>query len=208
MPVGSRDDRFARTQRIRKRTGDHLRLVAIRCDVYVRRTNELDHLLRANEAIVKDHIRFDPRFLRQPLQVRAIFITLTTQDVWVGRACNDVHDVLVSRQYLWKGLNNVFDALVGREQTEREQYSLPFYIKAVFVEIGIEKWQVRNAVRNHVNLAARHFEDLLQELGGELTHHDEAVGKLCDFFHYHSLIGARFAENRVQGGHHGHLQVT
>ena len=63
-------------------------------------------------------------------------------------------------------------------------------------------------MRHHVDLAARHLEDFLQELGRELAHDNEAVGKLCDLFHDHQLVGIWLAQNRMQRCHHGHLQAA
>ena len=73
----------------------------------------------------------------------------------MGRARDDVDNILVLGQNLRQRLNYVFDSLVRREQAEREQNRFPFHAEAVFIEIGIQERQVRNAVRNHVDLAAR-----------------------------------------------------
>ena len=43
-------------------------------------------------------------------------------------------------------------------------------------------------MRNHIDLAARHFENFLQELRRQLAHDDEAIRKFCDLFHDHPLI--------------------
>ena len=63
-------------------------------------------------------------------------------------------------------------------------------------------------MRNHVDLAAGHFEDFLQELRRELAHDNEAIGKLCDLLHDHELVRIRLAQNRVQRGHHRHFQAA
>ena len=110
-------------------------------------------------------LRLHSHFLRQSLQVSSILVAFATENVRVGRARDDVDDILVLGQNLRQRLNDVFDSLVRREQSEREQHRLSFHAEAVLVEIGIEEWQVGNAVRNHVDLAAGHFEDFLQELG-------------------------------------------
>ncbi len=79
----------------------------------------------------------------------------------MGRACHDVNDVLVPGQNLRQRPNYVFDSLVRRKQAEREQNRFPFHSELVFVEIGIQEWEIRNAVRNHVDLAAGNLEDFL-----------------------------------------------
>jgi len=58
----------------------------------------------------------------------------------------------------------VFDALIRREQAESEQNRFPFHTEPVFEKIWIQEWEVRNAMRDHVDLAAGTFKDLLQEL--------------------------------------------
>jgi hypothetical protein len=100
-------------------------------------------------------------------------------------------------------LNDVFDSLVRREQPERKQNRLPFHAEPVLVEIWIEEWQIWNSMRHHVDLAARNFENFLQELGRQLAHHDEAVGELGNLFHDHQLVGIGLSQNRVQRRHQG-----
>jgi len=111
----------------------------------------------------------------------------------VAGAGDDVHDVVVFGQNVGQRQNDVFDSLVRREQAERQQHRFSFHAKAILVEIGIEKGQIWNAVGNHVDFAAGHFEDFLQELGRELAHDDEAIGKFRDLFHYHELVGIGLA---------------
>ena len=100
---------------------------------------------------------------------------LAAQNVRMSRACDDVDNILVLGQNLRQGLNYVFDSLIRREQSEREQHRFSFDAKAVLVEIRIQEGQVRNPVRHHVDLAARYLEDLLQKLGGKLAHDNETV---------------------------------
>src|SRR5271167_3223024 len=139
--------------------------MAIRSDVNVGGANEFNHLLRTDEAVVKDHSRFHSYFLGQSLQTGSILVPLATEDVRMGGSCDDVSDILVFGQNLRQSLDYVFDSLVRREQAEREQNRFTFHAKAVLVEIGIQERQVGNAVRHHIDLAARYLEDFLQELG-------------------------------------------
>ena len=126
----------------------------------------------------------------------------------MGRARDDVSNILVFGQNLRQSLNYIFDSLIRREQAESEQDRFSLNTKAVFVEIGIQEWQVWNSMRHHVDLATRHLEDFLQELGRQLAHDNEAVRQLHDLFHDHRLVGVWFAQNCMQGCHHGHLQGT
>jgi len=81
-------------------------------DVNVCSANEFNHLLRTDEAIVEDHVRFHSDFFRQALQVSAILVAFATQNMRVGRARDDVNHILVFGQDLRQGLNHVFDSLV------------------------------------------------------------------------------------------------
>src|SRR5208282_1531351 len=173
VPIRSRDDRLARAQCIGKRAGNHLRFIPVGRDVNVGGANELNHFLGTYEAVMEDYLRLHSYFFRQSLQAGPVLVPLATQDVGMGRARDDVSDIGVFRQNLRQRLDYVFDSLVRREQAEREQNRLAFHAEAVLKEIRIQEWQVRNAMRHHVDLAARHLEDFLQELRRELTHDNE-----------------------------------
>src|SRR5580692_13065800 len=182
--------------------------MAIRGDVYVGGTNELNHLLGTDEAVVEDYLRFHSYFLRQGLQTGSILVSLATQDVRMGRTCDDVGNVLVLGENSRQSLNYVFDSLVRREQSEREQNRFPFYAKAVLVEIRIQERQIWNSMRYHVDLAAWHFEDFLQELGRQLAHDNEPVGEIRDLLHDQHLVWIWLAQNGVQRGYHRHFQTA
>ena len=98
VPVWRRDDRLARAQRIRQRSGNNLRLMAVGSDVNVGGANELQHLFRADEAVVEDHLRFHSHFLRQSLQTGSILVAFAAQNVRMGRARDDVDNILVLGQ--------------------------------------------------------------------------------------------------------------
>src|SRR5258707_14744418 len=139
--------------------------MAVRSDIDVRCADKCNHLLRAYEAVMEDHVRLHSDFLRQSLQVRSITVAFAAKNMRVSRTCDYVNHVLVLRQDLRQGLNHIFDSLVWRKQAEREQDGLSFHGKAVLVEIRIQEWQIGNAMRNHVDLAAGHLKDFLQKLG-------------------------------------------
>src|ERR1700757_4605334 len=182
--------------------------MAIGSDVNVGGANELNHLLGTNEAVVEDHLRFHSHFLRQCLQTGSIIVAIATQDVRMSRPCDDVHNVLMLGENLGQSLNYVFDSLVRREQAEREQNRFPFYTKAVLVEIRIQERQVWNSMWHHVDFAARHLEDFLQELGRQLAHDDEPVGEFRDLFHHQHLVRIWLTQNGVQRGYYRHFQTA
>ena len=62
-----------------------------------------------------------------------------------------------------QGLNDVFDALVRRQQAKSQQNFLSFRPEAVLVEIGIGERQIGNAVRDQIDLGDRDAETLPEE---------------------------------------------
>src|SRR5436190_20378333 len=138
--------------------------MAVRSDIDVCCADECNPPLRDYEAVMEDHVRLHSDFLRQSLQVRSIPVALAAKNMRVSRTCDYVNHVLVLRQDLRQCSNHAFDSLVWRKQTEREQDGLPLHAKAVLVEIRIQEWQIRDAMRNHVDLAAGHLKDFLQKL--------------------------------------------
>lgn len=95
MPVGRRDDCLARAQGVSKRPRNDLRFVTVRGYVNVCSPDKFHHLLGTDEAIVEEHTGLHSYFFRQSLQVLSILVSLTPKDMWVGRARDDVNDVLV-----------------------------------------------------------------------------------------------------------------
>ena len=63
-------------------------------------------------------------------------------------------------------------------------------------------------MRHHVDLAARHLEDFLQELGRQLAHDNESVREFCDLLHDQHLVRIWLTQNGVQRGNHRHLQIA
>src|ERR1035437_4284416 len=131
--------------------------------------------------------------------------TISAENVGMSRACDHVDDIFVLRQNVRQRLNHVFDSLIRRQQAEREQHRFSFHAEAVLIEIGIQKRQVGHAMRNHVDLAAGYFEDLLQQLGGQLAHHDKTIRKLSDLFHHDSLFRTGLAKNSVESSDDWHF---
>src|SRR6266498_5604997 len=108
--------------------------MAVRSDIDVRGANKCNHFLRADEAVMEDHVRLHSDFFRQSLQVSSIPVTLAAENMRVGRAGDYVNHVLVLRQYLRQGLNHAFDSLIWRKQAERKQDCFSLHAKAVLVE--------------------------------------------------------------------------
>src|SRR6202022_453230 len=118
--IGVRKDRFSGAEGIRKGARHNLRLMFVGCDVNVSCADQFNHLLGTHETVAKDHIAFDSEIVRQLLQVNTVFVALTPQDMRVSGAGNHVNDIAVTRQDFWESLNDVFYALIRREQAKRE----------------------------------------------------------------------------------------
>ena len=63
-------------------------------------------------------------------------------------------------------------------------------------------------MRNYIYLSAWNRIHFPQQLGRQLAHHNESIGKLCDLFEYGTLTWVRLAQHRVQRGHKRHLQFA
>src|SRR4029450_4536121 len=113
MPVGCRDNCFAGTQRIGKRPGNHLGLMAVGSDIDIRRADELYHLLWTDEAVVEGDAGLHADFLSQSLQSLSIAVSFTPQNMRMGRTRNYVNNVFVLRQNLWQRLNHTFNSFIG-----------------------------------------------------------------------------------------------
>src|SRR5579863_594570 len=182
--------------------------MSVGSDINIGRAYELDHFPRADETVVEDHPGLHSHFLGQGLQVCPILLALTTENMGVGGARRHVDNIFVLRQNVRQCPNDVFDSLVRREQAEGEEYRFPFHAKAFLIEIGIQKWQVGNAMRNQVDLAAGYFEYLLQELGRQLAHHDQAVRQGHDLLHDPPLVRTGFAKDGVESGDERHAETA
>ena len=118
IPVRRRDHGLARPQGVGQSAGGDLRRVEIGRDVDIRRADELDEFLQADKAVVEDHVAFHAFLLGQPLQGQPVRFAFVLNDVGMGRAEDDVHDVRVAGHDGGQGGDDVLDAFVRREQAE------------------------------------------------------------------------------------------
>src|SRR5208283_2586335 len=113
MEIGSGDDCLSSAQRVRQSAGNNLALMFVWRDINIGCPDQFNQFSRANESVAKDYVVFDAQFLRQILQVGAVPITFTPQDVRMGHSGDHVNDIAVVSQNLWQGLDYVFDAFIG-----------------------------------------------------------------------------------------------
>jgi len=71
----------------------------------------------------------------------------------------------VAREDCRQGLDDVFYALVRREQAKREQNFFAFGSEGILIEVGVGEGQVRNTVWNQIDLGGRDVEHFLQNFG-------------------------------------------
>src|SRR6202011_5087454 len=121
----------------------------------VRRADQFNHLLGTYKTIAKDHVGFNSKIVRQLLQVNAVFVTLAPQDMRVSCASNHVNNIAVARQNVWQSLDDIFYALIGREQAKREQNVFSFRSEPILVEVGISERQIGDAMWNQIDLVDR-----------------------------------------------------
>ncbi len=68
------------------------------------------------------------------------------------------------------------------------------------------KRQVRNAMRDQIDLLGRNVENLPQNPRGVLAHHDKALGECGNVDHHNTLVRIRFTKHSVQSCQYRHFK--
>ena len=102
----------------------------------------------------------------------------------------------------------VFDALVRRKQTKREQHLLAGHAEFVLEIIWVGERHVGNAVRDEVDLVFRRVINVAQKFPAPFAHHHQPGRKADQLAHHAPLLRVRLAQHRVQRGDDGHLQFA
>ena len=79
-------------------------------------------------------------FRQLPELVGILAVTLlaiAAKNMRMGGSGNDVNNIFMFGQNLRQSLDNVFNSLIRREQTEGEQYCFSFHAKLIFVKVRI-----------------------------------------------------------------------
>ena len=126
----------------------------------------------------------------------------------MSRPQHDENHVGKASQDRRQGLDHVLDALVRRQQTEREQHELSFDPKMVFVKARIDKRHVGNSMRNEIDFFFGNVVNFSKEIFPPLAHHDQSVRQSRQLLQHPTLAGIRLAQHRMQRCHHGHLQTA
>ncbi len=102
----------------------------------------------------------------------------------------------------------ILDALVRREQAEREQHLLARHAKLVLEIIWVGERHVGNAVRDEVNFGRRCLINFAQEFPAPFGHDHQPRREPDQLAHHAPLLRVRLAQHRVQRGDDGHLQFA
>lgn len=88
--------------------------MAVRSYVDVDGTNELNHLLGANQAVVENYLRFHSYLFRQGLQTGTVLFAVVAQDVRMSGPGDDVDDIIVIARGERREAELPFSVLMGR----------------------------------------------------------------------------------------------
>src|SRR6202023_479044 len=155
VPIWRRNHRFAQTKSVRKCARSILRLIQIGRDVNVCRADELVEFLVRHETIIKYDVPFQVAGFRQALKTQAIALAVARDKVWMRGAQNYIDHLRMPFMNTRYCLNHVFDAFALTNQAEGQEHSLPFHAELILVEIWVHERQIRNTVRDHVDLLLR-----------------------------------------------------
>ncbi len=168
MPVGRGHHGVARAERIGQRARSDLRLGQIRREINVRRADEPHQFLQLDEAIEEHDVLLHAEIFGQPLQAQAVSLALVAQQIRMRLAQHDVNDVGKFADDVRQCAQRKLDALVRREQTEREQHLFARHAELVLEIIRVGERHVGNAVRDEIDLGRRRLIDIAQEFRGRV----------------------------------------
>ncbi len=102
----------------------------------------------------------------------------------------------------------MLDPLVWREQAEGQQDASSFDAELIFVIIRIDKRDVRNPVRNQIDLGGRRLINFLQHPPTSLRHHHQPRRERDQIVRHAPLFRVRLTQDGVQRRHHRHFQLA
>ena len=199
------DDRLARAERVGQRARGDLFRIQVGGDVDVGRGEKLRELRLANETVVENDVAVHSQPLGAILEHQAVGLALPLDDVRMRRAEHDVYGVGMLGQDGRKGVDDVLDPLVGREEPEGEDERPPFHAEAV---LASGERHVRNPVRDDVDLLRGDAVDVAEELSSAGGHDHQAIGQRGDLIHHAPLVQVRRGENRVKRRYDRHPQLA
>jgi hypothetical protein len=109
-------------------------------------------------------MRADIEFAHELLQHDTVGIPMLFQNMRMGCTQDNIDHIGVFFDDRRKRLQYIFNALIGGKQAEGEQHFFAFHTELVFVEAGINKGRIRNAVMDKDNFLFGHGVDLFEEI--------------------------------------------
>ncbi len=188
--------------------GDDLRGVEIGCDVNIRGCDEVHQLFLAHKAVLEADMVCDVQVAGKAFQRFPVGLPMLLLDVRVGRPQRHIDRVGISLQDGRQGLDDIFQPLVGREQPEGEQDIFSLQPEFLLEQVRPCKRDVRDPVRDEIDLLLRHPVDLAQERDCPLAHHHQAAGQAAQFSHHRALFRVGVVEDGMQGGDERGLEVA
>ena len=155
---------------------------------------------------MEDHGAGHAELLGPGLEHQAIGLALARHDVRVGGAQDDVDRVGMGREDGGQRVDDVLDALVGRQQPEGENHGLALDAEAVLAPAA--RRHLRDAVRNQVDLPLRDAVHALQQLRAGGAHHHQPLREPRQLVDHHPLRRVGLRQDGVQRGDDGHPQVA
>ena len=104
--------------------------------------------------------------------------------------------------------STTLNALVRREQAERQRDEFALDIELIFEKVWIDERHIGNAVRNEVDFFLGHVVNVNKKLAAPLGHDHDPARELAELLHDAKLIVVGRLENRVQRADDGHAQVA
>ena len=160
----------------------------------------------AHEAVVKNHASVDTEMPGSRLEHQPVRLTLTLDDMGMRRAEHDVDGLGMNGEDRGQRIDDVLDALVWRQQPEGQDDGLPVQAEAFFAAAAGRN--LRNAVRDQIDLIRGNAMHPFEQLGAGLAHHDQPLRQPRQLLEHHALRRIRFRQDRVQRRDDRHPQVS
>ena len=111
---------------------------------------------------------------------------------------HDIDRIGAAFQDRGHGIDHDFDALVRREQAERQNDGSVAEAELGLRLLGLDEWEVGNSVRDDLDLFRRHPVDGAQQLPAFLRHDDDPRRHVDDPVQHATLHRCRLGQNGVK----------
>ena len=158
VPIGRRNDRFPKPKAVGQGAGRHLRFVEIWRDVDVTHRDEVEQCRLIDEPVEKNDVLLDAERAHARHQTLAVSLAFAPNEVGMRRAQDDIYRIGTAFQDRRHGIDHDFDALVGREQTERQDNGSAAEAELGLRRIRFDEGRVGNSVRDDLDLLRRNVD--------------------------------------------------